>query len=53
MDVTSWRTVWAMRAARGQAKVALDATEWRYVPGGTCKQLKGLTEDEAQAKLRS
>ena len=37
----------------GQAKVALDATEWRYVPGGTCKQLKGLTEDEAQAKLRS
>lgn len=37
----------------GQATVALDTTEWRYVPSGTCKQLKGLTEDEAQAKQRS
>ncbi len=36
----------------GQAKVAFDNREWRYVPNGTCKQLKGLTEEEAQEKLR-
>ena len=37
----------------GQAKVAMDATEWRYVPAGTCKKLKGLSVEEAQAKQRS
>ena len=37
----------------GQAKVAFDSSEWRYVPKGTCKQLKGLTEEEARAKSRS
>ena len=40
-------------ACAGQAKVAMDVTEWRYVPAGTCKKLKGLSEEEAQAKLRS
>lgn len=34
----------------GQAKVSFDPGEWRYVPSGTCKQLNGLTEAEAQAK---
>ena len=36
----------------GQAKVAFDSREWRYVPSGTCKQLKGLSEEEALAKHR-
>jgi uncharacterized membrane protein len=35
----------------GQAKVAFDPGEWRFVPAGTCKQLKGMTEEEAKAKL--
>lgn len=37
----------------GQAKVAMDSTEWRYVPAGTCKKLKGLSEEQAQARQRS
>ena len=37
----------------GQAKLAKDPTEWRYVLAGTCKKLKGLSEKEAEAKLRS
>jgi uncharacterized membrane protein len=35
----------------GQAKVDLSRDEWKYVPSGTCKQLKGLTLDEAKAEL--
>ena len=37
----------------GQAKVAFDSREWRFVPAGTCKQLNGLSEAEAQAKHRT
>jgi uncharacterized membrane protein len=37
----------------GQAKVSQDSREWRYVPAGTCKQLDGLSEAEAQAKHRT
>ncbi len=36
----------------GQSKVDMDKTEWRYVAKGTCKDLKGLTADEAK-KLKS
>lgn len=36
----------------GQARVAKDITEWRYVPAGTCKKLKGLSEAAAETKLR-
>jgi uncharacterized membrane protein len=32
----------------GQSKVDLDKTEWKYVVKGTCKDLKGLTLDEAK-----
>ena len=39
-------------ACAGLAQVARDPTEWRYVPAGTCKQLKGLGEDQAQARQR-
>ncbi len=33
----------------GQAKVDFDPSEWRYVPKGTCKNLKGMTAEEAKA----
>lgn len=36
----------------GQSKVDMDPTEWKYVAAGTCKQMKGLTADEAK-KLKS
>jgi uncharacterized membrane protein len=35
----------------GQAKVDMSRDEWKYVPAGTCKQLKGLSLDEAKAEL--
>jgi uncharacterized membrane protein len=34
----------------GQSK-ADDVAEWKYVAKGTCKDMKGLTVDEAKAKL--
>jgi uncharacterized membrane protein len=34
----------------GQSKVDNDPGEWKYVPAGTCKSLKGMTADEARAK---
>lgn len=37
----------------GQARVSYSRDEWRYVPSGTCKQLKGETEDEVNARRRS
>ncbi len=33
----------------GQAKVDKDTGEWKYVAAGTCKQLGGLSADEAKA----
>lgn len=35
----------------GQSKVDNDPTEWKYVPKGTCTQMKGMTADEAKAKM--
>jgi uncharacterized membrane protein len=37
----------------GSAKVDNDPAEWKYVPKGTCKQLKGMTEDEAKAAAKA
>ncbi len=34
----------------GQAKADNDAGEWKYVAKGTCKSMKGTTEDEAKGK---
>lgn len=34
----------------GQSKVDNDSGEWKYVAGGTCKSLKGMTAQEARAK---
>jgi uncharacterized membrane protein len=30
----------------------MDAGEWKYVAKGTCKEMKGLTADEAKAKAK-
>ena len=35
----------------GQTKVDNDAGDWKYVAKGTCKDMKGLTADEAKAKM--
>ena len=34
----------------GQSKVDNDTGEWKYVAKGTCKDLKGLTTEEATAQ---
>lgn len=40
-------------ACAGMAKVDNDPGEWKYVPKGTCKQMKGMTADEAKAMLKA
>ncbi len=37
----------------GESTVDNDPEEWRYVPKGTCKSLKGLTEREAKARFKA
>lgn len=32
----------------GQSKVDMDTGEWKYVAKGTCKDLKGLSAEEAK-----
>jgi len=32
----------------GQSKLDNDKGEWKYVAKGTCKQMKGMTADEAK-----
>jgi uncharacterized membrane protein len=29
-----------------------DAGDWKYVPKGTCKDMKGMSADEAKAKAK-
>jgi uncharacterized membrane protein len=36
----------------GQSKVDNDATEWKYVAKGTCKDMKGMTAEEAKGKKK-
>jgi uncharacterized membrane protein len=36
----------------GQSKVYNDPGEWKYVAKGTCKELKGMTAEEAKAKAK-
>ena len=37
----------------GQAKVSNDKGEWKYVAKGTCKELKGMSMDEAKGMKKS
>ncbi|HET7864268.1 MAG TPA: DUF2282 domain-containing protein [Burkholderiaceae bacterium] len=34
----------------GQAKADSDPTDWKYTAKGTCKDMKGMTADEAKKK---
>ena len=36
----------------GQSKVDMDKTSWKYVAAGTCKQMGGLSADEAKAAAK-
>lgn len=36
----------------GQAKVSDHPDEWKYVAKGTCAGMKGLTAEQAKAKLK-
>jgi uncharacterized membrane protein len=37
-----------VHSCAGQSKVDKDKMEWKYVAKGTCKDMKGLTLDEAK-----
>jgi uncharacterized membrane protein len=37
----------------GQSKVDDGTDEWKYVAKGTCKDLKGMTAEEAKAKSKT
>ena len=37
----------------GQSKVDMDKGEWKYVAKGTCKDMKGLSMDEAKMMKKS
>jgi uncharacterized membrane protein len=39
-------------ACAGLSKADMGADDWKYVPKGTCKDMKGLTAEEAKAKLK-
>ena len=36
----------------GQSKADNDAGEWKYVATGTCKDMKGMTAEEAKMKMK-
>ena len=36
----------------GQSKADMGADEWKYVPKGTCKDMKGMTADEAKMGMK-
>jgi uncharacterized membrane protein len=37
----------------GQTKADMNPDDWRYVTKGTCKDLNGLSADEAKAKVEA
>jgi len=37
-----------VHSCAGQSKVDMDKAEWKYVAKGTCKDMKGLSADEAK-----
>jgi uncharacterized membrane protein len=36
----------------GQSKVDNDPGEWKYVARGTCKEMKGISADDARMKMK-
>ena len=41
-----------VHSCAGQSKVDMDKGEWKYVAKGTCKDMKGLSMDEAKAMAK-
>ena len=41
-----------VHSCAGQSKVDMDKGEWKFVPKGTCKELNGLSLDEAKAAAK-
>lgn len=41
-----------LHSCAGQSKVDMDKGEWKYVGKGTCKDMKGLSLDEAKAMVK-
>jgi uncharacterized membrane protein len=42
-----------VHSCAGQAKVDMDKGEWKYVAKGTCKDMKGMSMDEAKMMKKS
>ena len=45
-------SVTGTHSCAGQSKVDMDKSEWKYVAKGTCKGMKGLSQDEAKAAAK-
>ena len=43
----------ASHSCAGQATVDMAADEWKYVARGTCREMKGLTVEEAKARTKA
>lgn len=41
-------SVTGAHSCAGQSKVDMDRMEWKYVAKGTCKDMKGMSQDEAK-----
>lgn len=41
-------SVTGAHSCAGQSKVDMDKMEWKYVAKGTCKSMKGLSQEEAK-----
>ena len=45
-------SVSGVHSCAGQSKVDMDKGEWKYVAKGTCKDMKGLSMNEAKAMVK-
>ena len=45
-------SVAGVHSCAGQSKVDMDKGEWKYVAKGTCKDMKGLSMNEAKAMVK-
>jgi uncharacterized membrane protein len=41
-----------VHSCAGQSKVDMDKGEWKYVAKGTCKDMKGISMDDAKAMMK-
>ncbi len=45
--------IFGSHSCAGQSKENMSPMDWKYVAKGTCKEMKGLTADEAKKKVDS